>query len=34
MNSGLSLLERAEHLLQTAEASGIGLAAGMPTQPR
>ena len=34
MNSGLSLLERAEHLLQTAEASGIGLTAGTPTQPR
>jgi DNA-directed RNA polymerase subunit RPC12/RpoP len=26
-NSSLSLLERAEHLIQTASASGIGLAA-------
>lgn len=31
-NSSLSLLERAEHLLQTA--SGIGLTADVPARPR
>jgi len=33
-NSSLSLLERAEHLLQTASASGIGLTADVPARPR
>jgi hypothetical protein len=33
-SSGLSLLERAEHLLQTASASGIGVAANAPSRPR
>jgi DNA-directed RNA polymerase subunit RPC12/RpoP len=33
-NSSLSLLERAEHLIQTASASGIGLAADAPSHPR
>jgi DNA-directed RNA polymerase subunit RPC12/RpoP len=33
-NSSLSLLDRAEHLLQTASASGIGLAASAPSRPR
>jgi DNA-directed RNA polymerase subunit RPC12/RpoP len=33
-NSSISLLERAEHLLQTASASGIGLTAGAPARPR
>ena len=33
-NSSLSLLERAEHLLQTASASGIGLTADVPSRPR
>jgi len=33
-NSSLSLLERAEHLLQTASASGIGLTTDVPTRPR
>src|SRR3990170_559408 len=35
MNSSLSLLERAEHLLQSAGSSGIGLTtAGTPARPR
>ena len=34
MSSGISLLERAEHLLQSASASGIGVAAGAPSRPR
>ena len=34
MNSSLSLLERAEHLIQTASASGIGLTADVPSRPR
>jgi hypothetical protein len=34
MSSGISLLERAEHLLQSASASGIGLTADLPSQPR
>jgi DNA-directed RNA polymerase subunit RPC12/RpoP len=34
MGSGLSLLERAEHLLQTAAASGIGMTSDVPTRPR
>lgn len=33
-NSSLSLLERAEHLLQTASASGIGMTADVPARPR
>ena len=33
-NSSLSLLERAEHLLQTASASGIGLTTDVPARPR
>jgi len=33
-NSSLSLLERAEQLIQTASASGIGLAASGPSRPR
>lgn len=33
-SSGISLLERAEHLLQTASASGIGLTSDLPSQPR
>jgi hypothetical protein len=36
MNSSLSLLERAEHLLQSASASasGIGLTTSVPSRPR
>ncbi len=34
LNSSISLLERAEHLLQTANASGIGLTADVPARPR
>jgi hypothetical protein len=33
-NSSLSLLERAEQLIQTASASGIGLAASVPSRAR
>lgn len=33
-NSSLSLLERAEHLIQTASASGIGLAASGSVSPK
>ncbi len=33
-NSSLSLLERAEQLIQSASASGIGLATSGPSRPR
>jgi DNA-directed RNA polymerase subunit RPC12/RpoP len=33
-NSGLSLLQRAEELLQSASASGIGVAPEVPARPR
>lgn len=34
LNSSLSLLERAENLLQTASASGIGVTSSAATRPR
>ena len=33
-SSGLSILQRAEELIQTASASGIGLPVEMPVRPR